>query len=94
MDDSEADVATSFLTYIKANVATTGVDPYVDDLTLVVQPAETLDAIYKLAGKGYDKTATVRQATVDALDYANLYINVPARLAKFDEFARMVDSIF
>lgn len=81
-------------TVIKANIATTGVDPYIDDLTQVVQPAETLDAIYKLVGKSYDKTATVRQATVDALDYANLYINVPARLAKFDEFARMIDSIF
>lgn len=79
---------------IKKKAGITGVDPYTDDLTRVSQPAETLNAIYKLAGENYDKTATLRRRTVQALDYANLYVNVPARLAKFDEFAKIVDSIF
>ena len=79
---------------ITANVASIGVNPYTDDLTLVAQPAETLDMIYQLAGKNYGKSAASRQRTIDAIDYANLYINVPARLAKFEEFAKIVDSIF
>lgn len=79
---------------ITANVASLGVNPYSDDLTQVAQPAETLDRIYHLAGKGYSKSATSRQRTIEALDYANMYINVPARLAKFEEFSSIVDSIF
>lgn len=79
---------------IKDNEANIGINPYIDDLTQVKQPAETLDKIYQLAGKHYGKSAAARQKTIDALDYANMYINVPARLAKFDEFSRIVDSIF
>lgn len=80
--------------FITANVASIGVNPYSDDLTHVAQPAETLDKIYQLAGKHYGKSAAKRQRTIEAIDYANMYINVPARLTKFDEFARIVDSIF
>lgn len=79
---------------ITSNVATIGVNPYTDDLTQVAQPAETLDKIYQLAGKNYGKTAALRQRTITALDYANMYINVPSRLTKFDEFAKIVDLIF
>lgn len=81
-------------TLITSNVASLGVNPYTDDLTQVAQPAETLNDIYHLAGKAYDKTAVRRQRTINALDYANLYVNVPSRLVKFDEFAKIVDSLF
>ena len=78
---------------ITSNAGSLGVNPYIDDLTQVAQPAETLNDIYHLAGKAYSKDAAHRQRTINALDYANLYVNVPARLVKFDEFKRIVDSL-
>lgn len=81
-------------TMIKGNFNVIRIDPYIDDLTQVSQPAETLDKIYQLAGKDYNKSEASRQKTINALDYANLYINVPSRLAKFGEFAQIVDSVF
>ncbi len=79
---------------ITSNAAALGVNPYIDDLTQVAQPAEKLNDIYHLVGKAYDKTAARRQRTIKALDYANLYMNVPARLVKFCEFVKIVDSLF
>lgn len=79
---------------ISSQTAVLGVDPYNDDLTQVAQPAETLDQIYQLVGEHYDKSEALRQRTINAIDFANLYLNVPARLVKFDEFARIVDSLF
>ena len=79
---------------IVSNSATLGVNPFVDNLTQIAKPAETLDEIYKLKKRRYDKGKKRRQRTINALDYANLYLNVPLRLAKFDEFAKTVDSIF
>jgi len=81
-------------TLITSNAAALGVNPYTDDLTRVTQPAETLNDIYHLAGKAYSKSAAHRQRTINALDYANLYTNVPARLVKLDEFVKIVDSLF
>lgn len=78
---------------ITSKAATLGVNPYTDDLTQVAQPAEKLNEIYHLAGKAYDKSSPRRQRTIASLDYANLYVNVPARLVKFKEFAQIVDSL-
>lgn len=79
---------------ITAKAGVLGVNPYTDDLTQVAQPAEKLNDIYHLVGKAYGKSAAHRQRTINALDYANLYNNVPARLVKFDEFVKIVDSQF
>ncbi len=80
--------------FIVSQASSLGVNPYTDDLTQVSQPAEKLSDIYHLAGKTYDKTATRRRRTINALDYANMYLNIPARLVKFEEFTRIIDSLF
>lgn len=79
---------------IEANVANLEANPYTDNLTLVTRPAEMLDDIYKLRGLHYSKDEPSRQRTVNALDYANLYMNVSARLMKLNDFFTMLDNIF
>lgn len=79
---------------IESNAAIIGANPYTDDLTQVAMPAEMLDKIYQLRGKHYGKSETTRKKTIDSLDYANLYVNVPSRLVKLQEFFNILDSIF
>ena len=78
-------------TLIKANVHSIGVDPYVDDLTQVTEPAETLDKIYHLAGEQYGKSKQLRERTIDALDMAYVYMNGTQRLVKLRDFVKVID---
>ena len=79
---------------IESNAGILGANPYTDDLTQVAEPAEMLDKIYQLKGKHYGKSETTRKKTIDALDYANLYINVTSRLAKLQDFFNILDYVF
>lgn len=81
-------------TLIEANLRSLSANPYTDNLTLVSQPAEMLDGIYSLRGKHYSKDATNRLRTINALDYANLYLNVSARLMKLQQFFTILDNVF
>lgn len=77
---------------IKANVASIGIDPYLDDLTQVADPAETLDRIYNLAGEHYGKSKLLRERTINALDMAYLYISGVQRLVKLKDFVQVIDN--
>lgn len=77
---------------IKANIQSIGANPYSDDLTQINDPAETLDRIYHLVGKSYDKSKEKRERTTDALDMANMYLYSSQRLIKFREFVDVLDS--
>ena len=79
---------------IESNVENLEANPYTDNLTLVTKPAEMLDNIYQLRGKHYRKDEVSRQCTVNALDYAILYMNVSARLMKLNDFFMKLDLIF
>lgn len=58
-------------------------------------PAETLDAIYKLAGKRYRKKLRYIKRTVGALCANELYVSVRGRSESFDRFVTgLEDALF
>ena len=79
---------------LQANASTIGVDPYMDRLENVLEPAETLDSIYKLVGKRYEKQAAKRRRTIMALDMTNLYVNESQRINSLGQFISVIDQIF
>ena len=54
-------------------------------------PADTLDQIYQLAGKRYTKRGNRIQRTAVALDYANLYLEIPKKLPDLKIFVSHFD---
>lgn len=75
---------------IRANIPTIGVNPYEDDLTLVIDPAETLHRIYYLAGLSYHKRKNQRNRTIKALDMAYVYIESSKRLVKLGDLVKVL----
>jgi hypothetical protein len=69
-----------------------GIDPCVDDVTLLIQPSITLKDIYQLVNKTYKKDKKVVEKTVECLDYANIYINQRSRIIKLDELITKIDT--
>lgn len=73
-------------------IASLGFNPYLDDLTLRnTTAAEDLKSVYQLVRKTYNKTKGEVERTVECLDYANLYIEIRARIAKLDELITKID---
>lgn len=50
-----------------------------------------LDNAYKIAGKRYNKSYNNALRTVNSLDCANLYLNLPSRLNSLSQFTSYVD---
>jgi hypothetical protein len=69
--------------------AVAGVDVSRDSTEAIAHPAETLKLIYK-----YSKSKNSVSRIVNALDYANLYINVRQRNRSLAELLTHLDSIF
>lgn len=68
-----------------------GFDPTVGDLADREMPAIDLDSCYKLAGHGYQKGA---QRTIDVLDFAEIFINLPARIPYLAKLVDTLDDFF
>ena len=66
-------------------------NPYRDDLTLRLHPAEDLATVYQLVGKTYTKRKRNRQRTVDCLDYASIYLHLPKQITKLAELIFEID---
>ncbi|MBQ0153348.1 MAG: hypothetical protein KBS70_01020 [Bacteroidales bacterium] len=79
---------------IQSHAAIIGVDPYVDMLEDIVQPAETLNEIYNLVGLEYTKEAGNRQRTINALDMTNLYVSLPNRIVRLQQLVSTLDNFF
>ena len=69
----------------------TGYDIDVDLAETLPHPAETLDLSYKVGNKRYTKSKKNISRTVDALDYAHLYLDRRAMLVSFDDFATQIE---
>lgn len=54
------------------------------------EPAKCLNEIYKLAGQAYNKKRANVQRTVDLIDYARLYIEVPHKVGSLK---RLIDEL-
>jgi hypothetical protein len=68
--------------------ATLGFDPENDDMERRANPADDLDRCYRIAGKAYQKSKA--HETVEALDYARVYLEFPGR---FKYAARLMGHI-
>ena len=67
-----------------------GFDPSTDDIQLRPHPTKDLDNIYHLAGLRYAKDKNRVQRTVNVLDYARIYIELPSKLP---DLKTLVDTI-
>ena len=72
-------------------IAEMGFDPSTDDMELRDHPAEDLDTIYRLVGQAYTKSRRRVQKTVDALDYAALYLDLISRLGGLMAFVSAIE---
>ena len=66
-----------------------GFDPSNDDMQLRMEPQADLNRCYSLAGKKYIKS---NQLTVDALDYAYIYINVQGKIHHLNKLISNIDA--
>ena len=73
---------------VPAIIATCRFDPVNDDMQLRPAPANDMNDCYTIGGKTYEKWNA--QATVDALDYAHVYIGL---VDKFPYLKRLCDII-
>lgn len=74
------------------NLEANGFDPNKIRADQILNPAKTLDDIYKTVEKRYAKNRRQIQRTVDALSYENLYINVRQQSASLNEFINSLEA--
>ena len=77
---------------ITANRSSLGADPFVDDMEQVLKPAELLNDIYQLVRLNYSKKKSVRERTISKLDMAEIYFQLPDKLASLKELTQAIDS--
>lgn len=68
-----------------------GFDPSAENMEARANPAADLHNVYGLVGCAYQKTKRQIQRTVEVLDYPNLYVALPARMASLHELVTMLD---
>ncbi len=71
-----------------------GFDPSVDDMQLRTNPALDLHNAYSLEGLAYQKKGSQVQRTVEALDYADMYLEHKTKFPDFAVFMRVIDQFF
>jgi len=72
----------------------TGFNPLTDNAEDQLRPAPLLHEIYSLVGLAYKKKLNQTNRTVNALDYEELYINLPTKLPSLKAFVERLDSFF
>ncbi len=70
----------------------TGINPAVDDIQQLQHPSEILDCIYKFVGQNYTKRKSNVEKTIDKLDYAQIYLNLPDRFPDFNNLINVIES--
>ncbi len=69
-------------------------DPSNFNTELFDEPAEKLRTIYQTVGKSYKKSQSYIERTINALDCANIYINVCTRVNSLGELITEINSFF
>jgi hypothetical protein len=75
-------------TAVKAQL---GYDPTTHDVQLVAVPSNELRSAYSVAGLGYTKSKKHVERTVKVLDYASVYLSLPARLPDLQALVTCID---
>lgn len=73
-------------------VAAFGFNPEMDNMELRNLPAQDLDQIYQLEGLRYRKSKRHTQRTLDVLDYAQVYLNIRARVPRIGQLVDVIDA--
>lgn len=71
-----------------------GFDPSVDDMQMRTHPALDLHNAYSLEGFAYQKRGSQIERTVEALDYAEMYLEHKTKFPDFAVFMRVIDQFF
>jgi len=79
---------------VEAIRQTIGIDPENDDMQVRPNPALDLHECYRIGGRAYSKKGKVTKRTVDALDYAVLYLRLPQRIPYLDRFVQSLEAFF
>lgn len=79
-------------TIITTNQASLEANPFTDDMEQVLQPAELLNDIYQLVKLNYSKKKNIRERTINKLDMAEIYFQLPEKLASLEELTQAIDS--
>lgn len=66
-------------------------DPSVDNMENRESPASDLHCCYQLVGKEYLKKEASLSKTIEALDYAELYFNLPAKVSSLHQLVAELD---
>jgi hypothetical protein len=66
-------------------------DPSQDNMELRDSPSQDLHQIYALEGLAYTKRKGHRERTVEALDYAEIYLKLSSKLQAIREFVSEID---
>jgi hypothetical protein len=73
-------------------VTDTGIDPRSDDTEDLAHPSVDIDRIYKLEGRAYRKSRKHIERTIGALDYAEVYLRLPARHQSVRELVAEIET--
>ena len=69
-----------------------GFNPCEDDMRVRPNPANDLNMIYQLEGRGYGKKKNQVERTVNYLDYSELYLNIRHKIPELEELIQKIDS--
>lgn len=72
-------------------LATFGFDPVNGNAEDIAHPADLLHRIYSSVGRAYQKKRHQVERTVAALDYTELYVNLPTKLPQLKKFVDHLD---
>lgn len=78
--------------FITSNRSSLVANPFADDMEQVLEPAELLDSIYQLVGLNYSKKKNVRERTINQLDMAEIYLQLPNKFAPLKELIQTIDT--
>lgn len=67
-------------------------NPSTDNMENRESPALDLHCCYKLVGKGYSKKESSLTRTLEALDYAELYFNLPSKIPSLQQLITELDN--
>ena len=68
-----------------------GYDPSTHDVEDIVHPTHDLNSIYQIVGKTYVKNKVSIQETIDALDYGEVFFELPNRIPSLQDFINKIN---
>ena len=68
-----------------------GYNPSTHDVEEIGHPAQDLNSIYQIVGKSYVKNKDSIQDTIDALDYGEVFFELPNRIPSLQDFINKIN---